>query len=305
MIQLRVLSLLPASTEIICALGAAECLVGVSHECDYPGEVVSKLPRVTRSNMCAGSGDPLAIDAEVRAMSGVGQPLYTLDEAAIERLAPDVILTQALCDVCAVSETDVRAVAARLAEPPTVVTLAGSTWTGIVDDIASVGNAIGRSDVAASLAASLDCRLRVIHHALKSAQAPRPRVAVIEWTDPVYVAGHWVPEMVRYAGGVDVMAMPGEHSTVRSADAIREAAPDVLIVAPCGYDVDHAHSAGRALLRDINWEWAHATSTWVMDANALLSRPGPRLVDGVETLAAILHPQLFPAPEPARAQRIR
>lgn len=304
MTPLRVLSLLPASTEIICALGAAECLVGVSHECDFPNDVVRELPRVTRSNMSASASAPGSVDAEVRAMSSIGQPLYTLDETMIEQLAPDVILTQALCDVCAVSETDVRVVAARLPQQPEVVTLSGSTWAGVVGDMVTIGNAIRRKDIAAAFIASLEARLSAIHDTLKDARASRPRVAVIEWTDPIYIAGHWVPELVRRAGGLDVMAAPGEHSTIHSADVVRDSAPEILIIAPCGYDVDGASSAARTLLQEGDWHWAEHIPVWAIDANALMSRPGPRLVNGVETLAAILHPRLFPAPDQARAMRV-
>jgi iron complex transport system substrate-binding protein len=300
---MRVLSLLPASTEIVCALGAHDFLVGVTHECDFPQTVVRDLPRVTSSTMNAAS-TAAEIDDEVRSLSNAGEPLYVIDAELIARLAPDMIVTQALCDVCAVSENDVRALAARLVSKPEVVTLSGSTWDGVTGDITRVGAALGCPDVAAELNASLAVRLLRIHEKLREARAPRPRVVVVEWTDPVYAAGHWVPELVRRAGGREMMASAGEHSTVRTIEAIRSADPEILIIAPCGYDVERSAEAARELLGRDEWQWARSTNVWAMDSNALLSRPGPRLVDGAETLAAIMHPSLFGGPIASNAMRV-
>lgn len=301
---MRILSLLPASTEIVCALGAAEALVGITHECDFPGDVVRGLPRVTRSTIGEDVISPAEIDNAVRERSNTGQPLYTLDEAAIMRLAPDVIVTQALCEVCAVSETDVRAIAARMPTQPQVVTLSGSTWDGITEDMRRVGASLGCVDAAAELIGSLEARLLHIHETLRAARAPRPRVAVIEWTDPVFAAGHWVPELVRRAGGIDVMAAPGEHSSVHAVEDVMSAKPEVLVIAPCGYDSARAADAARTLLATDEWSWARELSVWAMDSNSLLSRPGPRLVDGTETLASIMHPDLFGAAPATRAIRV-
>ena len=300
---MRVLSLLPASTEILAALGAGDSLVGVSHECDYPPLLLYGKPRVTRSSLGAAA-TPLEVDLSVRARSNAGEALYSLDETAITSLEPDLVITQALCDVCAVSEDDVRAITMRLDPEPAVVTLSGSTWKGVCDDIAAIGDAIGCSDAASSLVESLDARLRVVHDRLKAARAPRPRVVVIEWTDPVFAAGHWVPELVRRAGGTELMAAPGDHSIVRSAEEIRAAEPELLVIAPCGYDVAGAIVAARAMLARDEWAWARDLPVWAMDANSLLSRPGPRLVDGAETLAKILHPALFGLPDATRACRV-
>lgn len=300
---MRVLSLLPASTEIIAALHAGESLVGITHECDFPADLVRALPRVTRSMMDASLTAPGAIDEAVRGLSHAGEPLYLLDENAIAALAPDLIVTQALCDVCAVSETDVRAIASRLPNHPEVVTLSGSTWDGVAGDMRRVGAALGCLDVAADVVASLEARIRSVHETLSAAHAPRPRVVVIEWTDPIFAAGHWVPELVRRAGGHELMSVAGEHSTVRSVQAIRDAHPELLIIAPCGYDAVHAASAARDLLANDEWGWASGLPVWAVDANSLLSRPGPRLVDGIETLASIMHPTLFPlAPESSAMQ---
>lgn len=301
---MRVLSLLPASTEIIAALDAADSIVGVTHECDFPAAVVQSLPRVTRSTMSASLATPREIDEAVRGLSHAGDPLYLLDESAIASLAPDLIVTQALCEVCAVSEADVRAIAARLPSHPEIVTISGSTWDEVAGDIRRVGAALGCVDVAAGVIESLEARIRAVHETLGAARAPRPRVVVIEWTDPIFAAGHWVPELVRRAGGRELMSVAGEHSTVRSVDSVRDARPELLIVAPCGYDAARAADAARELLAKDDWRWARGIPAWAVDANSLLSRPGPRLVDGIETLASIMHPDLFPQAPRANAIRV-
>ncbi|MFL5578238.1 MAG: ABC transporter substrate-binding protein [Gemmatimonadaceae bacterium] len=304
---MRVLSLLPAATEIVASLGALDGLVGVTHECDWPPAVRS-LPRVTASALDAGAGSAAGageVDARVRELSAAGAALFVLDEALLARLRPDVILTQALCDVCAVSETDVRAVAARLAPAPRVVTLSATTLDGVLDgDVARVAEAIGRADAGAALAEELRGRMRRVHETLRAARAPRPRVAVIEWTDPVYAAGHWVPEMVRRAGGVDVLASAGEHSTTRAVEAVASAGPDLLLFAPCGYDAPRAADEARRTLARPEWRWAASRPAWAVDANAYVSRPGPRLVEGVELFARVMHPGLFGEPEEACAVRV-
>jgi iron complex transport system substrate-binding protein len=254
--------------------------------------------------MTASATAPGDIDAAVRALSHTGESLYALDATTIAALAPDLVLTQALCDVCAVSETDVRAVAARLASNPVVVTLSGSTWQGVADDIRRVGDALDRQEVASEVIASLDARLLAIHETLRAARAPRPRVVVIEWTDPIFAAGHWVPELVHRAGGREMMASAGDHSTVRSAGDIRNAVPELLIFAPCGYDLESAATAARDLLAMEEWSWAREVPAWAVDANSLLSRPGPRLVEAAETLASIIHPHIFPPARESNALRV-
>lgn len=291
---MRVLSLLPAGTEIAAALGAAGELVGVTHECDWPPEVAA-LPRVTASAVAAG-GEPGAVDASVRAVAAAGAPLFALDHRRIAALAPDVILTQALCQVCAVSEADVRALAAGLTPAPEVVTLAGATLDGVLGDVTRVAASLGREARGARLVDELRGRMRRVHETLGAAQAPRPGVAVIEWTDPVYAAGHWVPEMVRRAGGEDVLARPGEHSTARTPEVVRAADPELILFSPCGYTATRAAAEARRTLARPAWEWARRRRVWAVDANGLVSRPGPRLVRGVEVMAAMIAPALFAAP---------
>lgn len=171
-------------------------------------------------------------------------------------------------------------------------------------DIRRIGDAIGRREEADALLASLDARVRHVHATLKAARAPRPRVAVIEWLDPIFVAGHWSPELVRRAGGVDVLAAPGAHSVQLSVDAVREATPDIVLFAPCGFDVERAEREARALLATDAWEWARALECWALDGNSLTSRPGPRLADAIETMAALFAPSLFPPPETRYARAV-
>jgi iron complex transport system substrate-binding protein len=300
--DLRVVSLLPAATEMVAALGALDCLVGVTHECDFPPAAMA-LPRVTASAVDARASAG-AVDAQVRELAVAGAPLFTLRADRIAALRPDLLLTQALCEVCAVSETDVRALAGRLAPEPRIVTLAATSFDGVLDDVARVAEALGRRQEGEALLDVLRARVRAVHERLKAARAPRPRVAVIEWTDPIYAAGHWVPEMVRRAGGVDVLARSGEHSRLVSVEEVAAADPELLVVAPCGYDAPRAAAAARALFALDDWAWARGHAVWAIDANALLSRPGPRLVDGIETLAAALNPPLFAEPAPERGVRV-
>ena len=296
------MSLLPAATEIVAALGALGQLVGVTHECDHPSDV-ARLPRVTSSavDRDAASAD---IDAEVRALASVGAPVFGFDAERFASLAPEVVLTQSLCDVCALPESEVDRAITALDVAPSVVTLGGTTLDGVWDDVRRVGAAIGRRAEGEALLASLDARVRRVHETLKAVRAPRPRVAVIEWLEPLFVAGHWSPELVRRAGGVDVLAQPGAHSVQIDVDAVHAAAPEVLLFAPCGFDVDRAAREARALLAREEWQWASACACWALDGNALTSRPGPRLVDAIEVMAGIFAPDLFPGATGTYARRV-
>lgn len=296
---MRLLSLLPAATDIVTALGEADRLVGITHECDAPPSL-APLPRVTQSAV-DGSAAPGEVDRAVREVDAGGEPLFMLDEQHIAALSPDLILTQGICEVCAVSEGDVRALAARLTPTPHILTLSAATLDDVFNDIISVGEAIHVGERAAALVAELRARMQYVHEILAAARAPRPRVAVIEWTDPLYSAGHWVPRMVRRAGGYDVLATEGERSHPITFADLAAAAPEVVVVAPCGYSAERAAVEGRALLAQPEWASVPATRVWALDGNALLSRPGPQLVDGIEAFAALLHPTLFPSPANERA----
>jgi iron complex transport system substrate-binding protein len=298
----RIVSLLPSATEIVAALGALDELVGVTHACDYPPQV-TRLPRLTSTHV-DGAAAPEVIDRDVRAAAERGTALYTVDEALLAALRPDVIVTQALCDVCAVRESDVRAIASRLSPAPTVVTLSGTSIDGIFADIEAVGAAIDAADEAEELIPGLRARLRSVHERLSAARAPRPRAAVLEWTDPVYAAGHWVPEMVHRAGGVDVLAKPGAHSRAVAIADVEAQAPEMLVFAPCGYGLERATREAETVLARDDWRWARGLASWAIDANSLASRPGPRVIEGVEVLASIMHPSLFGTPTADRATPI-
>lgn len=299
---MRVVSLLPSATEMVAALGGLEHLVGVTHECDHPPVVASRA-RVTTTAIDP-AGTPGEVDAQVRRLAGAGEPLYTLLEDRIRALHPQLILTQALCEVCAVMETDVRALAARLEPPPRVVTLSATSLDGMLADLRAVGHALGLDDEADELLAGATARMRAVHDTLKRAQAPRPRVAVIEWGDPLYAAGHWVPETVRRAGGIDVLAAPGAHSVVVTMDTLRTADPEVIVIAPCGYGLERAAAEGARLLARPEWAWASGRRVFTIDANAFVSRPGPRLIDGIEILARCFNPDLFTPIDPAFARAL-
>jgi len=247
---------------------------------------------------------PGEIDVQVRDHVATGRALYDVREDRVRALAPDLMVTQVVCDVCAVSEGDVRALATQLSPPPEVVTLGATTLDGIFSDIQRVADALGVTARGEELVERARSRMRVVHERLKAVRAPRPRVAVIEWTDPIFAAGHWVPEMIRRAGGVDVLAEPGEHSTTRTLAQVRDASPEVILVAPCGFDLQRAAIDANRLLTTAEWVWARETQVWALDANSFLSRPGPRVVDGVELLAQVLHATLFGAPSSSAAQRL-
>ncbi|MEP7345276.1 MAG: ABC transporter substrate-binding protein [Gemmatimonadaceae bacterium] len=299
---MRVVALLPAATDIVCALGAAETLVGVTHECDSRG-LAPTVPRVTASTV-ASHASAAAIDERVRELHASGTPLFELNEERIREARPDLILTQSLCEVCAVHENDVRALAQRLSPSPRILTLGAGTLDAVLEDVQLVAAAIGRSDEGAELGLGLRARMRAVHSTLKAAHAPRPRVAVIEWTEPLYAAGHWVPDLIRRAGGTDVLAAAGAHSATCTIEAVRDARPDVLILAPCGYALDRAADEGREFLGRAEMAWALECSVWAVDANTLISRPGPGLVDAIEVMARIFNAPLFSPLGEGRAVRL-
>jgi iron complex transport system substrate-binding protein len=293
-----IVSLLPAATEILAAVGAWARVAAVTHECDVPAQVQA-LPRVTRSRV-DGEQASAAIDAAVRAASTAGESLFVLDEPAIRALAPTLIVTQGLCEVCAVSEGAVHRLAASMSPAPRVETLGARTLDEVLVSIQALAEAVDRADEGAELVRGLQARMRRVHETLKRASAPRPRVAVLEWTDPPFAAGHWVPDMVRRAGGVDVLARPGEHSRVVEPAAVREAKPDLLLFAPCGYSLGRALLEARETLAREEWSWARSLQLAAMDGNGLTSRPGPRLVDGIEVMARLFNPSCFSPLAPGR-----
>ena len=300
---MRVVSLLPAATEIVAALGMLDQLVGVSHECDYPLEAQAK-PRVTR---CAIHGGALASEAADRwvsdTLAGSGT-LYTLDEALLRRLEPDVLVTQRLCDVCAVGYGTVTAFAATLPGPPHVINLDPSSVGDVLQDIRTVGAALGVPERAAEVIAGLEARIVAVR--VGAAGAPRPRCVVLEWIAPPYRSGHWTPELVAIAGGTEPLGRLGEDAARVPWEAVVAAAPEVLVLACCGYDLARTAVDLPLLPTRPGWQElpaVRAGQVYAVDGSAYLSRPGPRLVDSLEILAEILHPELFAGRFPARAVR--
>jgi len=283
---MRVVSLLPAATEIVAALGATACLVGVSHECDWPPEVRT-LPRVTRSSLDV-SLSSAEIDRRMAAAKREGVAPVTIDRDALARLAPDVVLGQSVCDVCAVGERELAAVIAHIPDPPRVVTLHAHDLAGVWSDMARVGEALDLRGEAEELVAGLRYRLAQLRKRIPHPASRIPRVLVIEWIDPPYVAGHWVPELVAAAGGVDVAAQRGDRSVTRTWSALRTLAPDVIVVALCGFDVARARREVAAVTDPGARALLAQARVVFLDGNAYTSRPGPRLVEGTELLAKLI-----------------
>lgn len=284
---MRIASLVPSATEMLFALGLGPDVVAVTHECDHPSEV-AELPRLTRSMIPAGL-DPAEIDAAVRERVGAGQSLYALDAEALERLGVDLIVTQQICSVCAVSSDDVRALATRMPSNPGVLSLDPSTLAEVLDDAPRLAAAAAVPATGIALRESLRGRIEAVRAA--TAGAERRRVAALEWLDPVYTGGHWVPEMIEAAGGVDALGTkPGDRSRVILWEEVARSRPEVVIVMPCGL---YAAEAEREALRHrAHLDGLGATEIHAVDAASSFSRPGPRLADGVELLGHLLHPGL-------------
>jgi iron complex transport system substrate-binding protein len=293
---MRIVSLVPSATEMLFALGLGPDLVAVTHECDYPA-AARELPKVTRDVLPAGLS-AAEIDAAVKERTLAGESIYELDAEALHDLAPDLIVTQALCAVCAVSYDDVRAIAEEIDSQPMVISLDPHTVGEVLGDARTLAQATDRKDAAVELVAEAAARIDRIRLATRNAR--RIRVAALEWLDPPFAAGHWTPQLIAYAGGEDVLGFPGENSEERTWEEVAAAAPDVVIVMPCGYDAEIAHREAE-MHRD-QLAAVGPGEIVAVDAAAYFSRPGPRLIDGLELLAHILHPELVPQPEPpARA----
>jgi iron complex transport system substrate-binding protein len=285
---MRIVSLVPSATEMLFALGVGDEVAAVTHECDYPADVLA-LPKVTRDVIGPGL-PPDEIDRAVRELTEQGRAIYELDEAALRRLQPDLIVTQALCAVCAVSYDDVRAVAERLDSQPEVLALDPHTLGEVLGDVRTLAQATDSKDAGVELVQDAASRIDRVRLAVRAA-AP-VSVAALEWLDPVFVAGHWTPQLIEYAGGHDVLGLPGEHSEQRTWDDVRAAEPEVVIVMPCGYDADRALEEAYDYADEL--ESLGAKRVVAVDAAALFSRPGPRLIEGLELLAHVLHPDRLP-----------
>ena len=283
---MRIVSLLPSTTEILFGIGAGPDVVGVTFECDFPAAARQR-QIVSTSAMPSGLSST-EIDAYVAAALSRGEDLYHLDAGALAGLDADLVVTQDLCAVCAVDVSVVDDALAYVGCTAEVLTIDPHTLDEVLESVLTLGRATGREPAAAELVASLRRRLTAVQEAV--AGADRPRVLLLEWADPPFVPGHWVPEMVELAGGHCVLGTAGEKSVRVDWDAVPRSAPDVVVVAPCGYDL-----AGATELAEQVLDRLPDAPVWAVDANASYARPGPRLVDGVEALAGIVHPQRYAA----------
>jgi len=294
---MRIVSLVPAGTEIVAALGAGDELVAVTHDCDHP-TVVRSLPRVTKSTIASGS-DSASIDAQVREAGERGESTFHLDADALRDARADILIGQTLCRVCAITLEQVPVATGR---EPAVVPLQASSIAGIFTDIERVAVALGREAAGRTLVADLRGRLRGIEAAV--AGAPRPRVACLEWIAPLFNAGHWVPEQVRIAGATDVLGEAGARSRVVEWSELADAQPDAIFLTLCGFDARRTEREASALDERPEWQALDAVRAgrvYALDGNAYFSRPGPRIVDGAQLLASLLHPGLVAPPAQAGA----
>ena len=285
---MRIVSLVPSATEMLFALGLGEDLIAVTHECDYPSAAL-RLPRVTRDTLPA-SLTAAEIDAAVKQRTLAGEPLYELDADLLHELQPELIVTQALCTVCAVSDDEVRAIAEAIDSQPMVISLDPRTVGEVLGTARTLAQATDSKDEAVDLIGEMSARIDRIRLAVRGAR--RPRVAALEWLDPPFTAGHWTPQLVEYAGGEDVLGLAGEASEQRSWDEVAALAPDIVIAMPCGFSAEIAHREAE-IHRD-ELKRLGADQIVAVDGSAYFSRPGPRIVDGLELLASIIHPDLVP-----------
>ncbi|MSP79142.1 MAG: cobalamin-binding protein [Dehalococcoidia bacterium] len=291
---MRICSLLPSATEIIFALGLGDQLVAVTHECDYPPEA-SRTPVITRSIIDHSNSSSREIHNHVASSVHSGSSIYALDQALLERLNPDVILTQELCEVCAVSYKDVQKAVRLLYGERNVVSLEPSSLGGILDNIRQVGALASVPERAARVTRRLQARIERVAAIAKNA-VRKPKVLALEWYDPLFVGGHWVPEMIKIAGGMDGLGQEAMPSFIVKWDEVTNYDPDVIVLMPCGY---HLEEAATEFRRTIIPEQGHTLraarsgQVYVTDGSSYFNRPGPRTVDGLEIMAEILHPELF------------
>ncbi|MDX6655898.1 MAG: iron complex transport system substrate-binding protein [Solirubrobacteraceae bacterium] len=288
---MRIVSLVPHATELLFALGLGDDVVAVTHECDHPARAL-ELPRVTKDRLPEGlsAGE---IDAAVRASVEGEGTIYELDTELLRELEPDLIVTQELCPVCAVTYDEVVKEAGRIPSCPKVIALDPKTVGETMGDIRTVAAATGARDAALDLVARQRARIDRVRVAVKGAK--RPPVAAIEWFDPVFIAGHWTPQLIEMAGGFDVLGFAGEHSEQMGWDVVAAARPEVVVCMPCGYDAERSLHEAQAFADELRG--VGAPRVVAVDAAAYFSRPGPRLVDGLELLAHVLHPDLVGLPE--------
>lgn len=297
---MQICSLLPSATEILYALGLGDAVVGVTHECDFPPEAAKKppliRPRVDPQAL------PAVIDRQVTELVSRGESIYSVDADLLASLAPDLIITQDLCHVCAASPDDLATALTRFSKQPKILSLTPHSLADVWDDIRRIGEATGRRRDAQGLAITLEQKVAAIE--MKIANAPRPRVLCLEWMDPFYIGGHWVPEMVAKAGGEDVLGRSGEPSFRATSEQIADTDAEIIVVMPCGYSSGQAVAKFSFKKLPSSWDKLPAIRdrrVFAVDANSYFSRPGPRLSDGVELLAHLFHPDVVPLNVPGEA----
>ncbi len=295
----RIISLLPSATEILFALGLGDAVVGVTFECNYPTEARSR--RIVSTSALPEGLTPAEIDKIVSERMAAGEDLYRLDRGAFADLDPQLVVTQDLCAVCAVDVSEVDDALAFLGCQAEVLTLDPMTLNDVIETVAVTGNATGTTATADKLVADLHKRLETLETRIAERSAT-PSVLVIEWIEPAFTAGHWVPDMVTAAGGTPVLSFPGERSRPVEWDDIAASAADVVIVTPCGFDLDGSAAQAKQLVEA--GRLPAGAQVWAVDADAYVVRPGPRLVDGAEIFASILHPDIAGLPNPAAAVQV-
>jgi iron complex transport system substrate-binding protein len=297
----RIVSFLPSATEIACALGLSESLLGITHECDYPPEVRTK-PVVVRNVLPIEQMSQSEIDRAVAERMRAGLSLYQIDEPLLRELAPDLILTQDLCQVCAPSGNEVSQVLKSLPKTPQILWMTPRSLSEIFDNVRDLGTATGRTGEADALINDCQARLKTLSDRMSSATT-RPRVFCMEWLDPVYASGHWVPELVKIAGGIDELGAERGESVRVSWDDVAAWAPEVLVIMPCGFNLQQtmkqiwsvfgAYGSGTGKSHFFNLPAVKNGNVYAVDANSYFARPGPRVVEGAELLARLIHPELF------------
>lgn len=299
---MRIASFLASGTEICVALGLQDSVIAISHECDWPPDVLDR-PRLSRPRFDPSGMSSGQIDGALRQAMQEHGSVYEIDEDLLTQLSPDIILTQAVCEVCAVPTPGVRELVARRGMSANVVSLDAHTVQDIMDSIVEVGAVTDAAGQAADVAADLQARIENVRHAV--AGLARPRVLALEWLDPPFAPGHWVPEMIEIAGGVNLAGTAGSHSTQTTWDALKDLDPDALIIMPCGYDLAATKrdaDAARARLRDVALRAIDNNRAYIVDGSAYFNRSGPRFVTGLEILAGLLHPDAFTSPAAGTAQ---
>jgi len=292
----RIITTLPSATEIVALLGLEDRLVGITHECDYPPEIRSK-PVVMRSVFDSSHMTSREIDDSVLERVTQGRSVYTIDEPLLRSLAPDLIITQELCEVCATPLREVSKTIANLKPKPRILSLTPHNLEEVLQDVIKVGRATGSLEQAKKIVSRLESRVDNIKEKCLDGSIERPSVFCLEWLDPVYCSGHWMPELVKYAGGEEVLGKLGEPSTVVEWEHVLKIDPEVIFVTVCGYDVRRTLSEISTLTEKKDWSSLRAVRNarvFVLDSPSYFSRSGPRLVDGLEIMAFLLHPELFP-----------